>query len=262
MKKINIYDFYKSSKELLIKCDTFQQACILCDQFNKDGKKWYGGFSYLELVNFEKSPTYYSNKGFHYSVPLGLTTYSFEEVDFSIKKTNNEFLLDCIDRKYFNNFLRPFRDNIQYIRKMQSLDSDYEYIKIFYFEDTHPSNIYLPDFKTGTMFKKLELDKYYDLNDLDLFADKLIAKEKFLSNKDYFLCCQNEREYKRIVKLLNKYSSDFRRANNNSLIKEENKKFAKKHNYQLAINTKMFIILETAVKDENISIFFVDEIEW
>ena len=115
MKKINIYDFYKSSKELLIKCDTFQQACILCDQFNKDGKKWAGGFSYLELVSFEKSPTYYSNKGFHYSAPLGLTTYSFEEVDFSVKKTNKEFLLDCIDRKYFNNFLRPFKDNIQYI---------------------------------------------------------------------------------------------------------------------------------------------------
>lgn len=262
MKKINIYDFYKSSKELLIKCDTFQQACILCDQFNKDGKKWYGGFSYLELVSFEKSPTYYSNKGFHYSVPLGLTTYSFEEVDFSVKKTNNEFLLDCIDRKYFNNFLRPFRDKIQYIRKMQSLDSDYEYIKINYFEDTHVSYLYLPDFKTGTMFKKLELNKQYDLNDLNLFADKLITKEEFLSNKDYFLCCQNERDYIRIVNLLNMYSIDFRKANNTSFIKEENKKFAKKHNYQLAINPKMFIILESAVKDENISIFDVDEIEW
>lgn len=262
MKKINIYDFYESRKELLIKCDTFQQACILCDQFNKDGKRWYGGFSYLELVNFEKSPTYYSNKGFHYSVPLGLTTYSFEEVDFSVKKTNNKFLLDSIDRKYFNNFLRPFRDKIQYIRKMQSLDSDYEYIKIIYFKDTQTSNFYLPYFKTGTMFKKLELNKYYDLNDLDLFKDKLITKEEFLSNKDYFLCCQNEREYKRIVNLLNVYSRDFRKANSISFIKEKNKKFAKKHNYQLAINPEMFIILESAVKDENISIFSVDEIEW
>lgn len=260
MKKINIYDFYKSNKELLIKCDTFQQACILCDQFNKDGKKWSGGFSYLDLVSFEKSPTYYSNKGFHYSVPLGLTTYSFEEVDFSVKKTNNEFLLDCIDRKYFNNFLRPFKDKIQYICKKQILDS--EYIKINYFYDTHVSYIYLPEFKAGTMFKKLELDKQYDLNDLDLFADKLIAKEKFLSNKDYFLCCQNEREYKRIVNLLNKYSRYFRKANNVSYIKEKNEKFAKKHNYQLAINPKMFIVLESAVKDKDISIFFVDEIEW
>lgn len=260
MKKINIYDFYKSEKELLIKCDTFQQACILCDQFNKDGKKWYGGFSYLELVNFEKSPTYYSNKGFHYSVPLGLTTYSFEEVDFSVKKTNKEFLFDCIDRKYFNNFLRPFRDEIQYICKKQILDS--EYIKINYFYDTHVSYIYLPEFKAGTMFKKLELDKEYGLNDLDLFKDKLISKEEFLSNEDYFLCCQNEREYKRIVNLLNMYSRYFRIANNTSFIKEKNEKFAKKHNYQLAINPKMFIALESAVKGKDISIFFVDEIEW
>ena len=262
MKKINIYDFYKSSKELLIKCDTFQQACILCDQFNKDGKKWYGGFSYLELVNFEKSPTYYSNKGFRYSVPLGLTAYSFEEVDFSVKKTNKEFLLDCIDRKYFNNFLRPFRNKIQYICKKQSLDSVYEYIKIIYFEANHTCNICFPYFKTGTMFKKLELDKQYDLKDLDLFKDKLIAKEEFLSNKDYFLCCQNEREYKRIINLLNMNSRDFRRANSISFIEEKNKKFAKKHNYQLAINLEMMIMLKSAVKDENISIFDVDEIEW
>lgn len=262
MKKINIYDFYKSKKELLIKCDTFQQACILCDQFNKDGKKWATGFSYLELVHFEKSPTYYSNKGYYYSFPLELTTYSFEEVEFSVKKTNKKFLLDCIDRKYFNNFLRPFRDKIQYIRKMQNLDSDYEYIKIIYFKDTQVSNICLPYFKTGTMFKKLELDKQYDLNDLNLFKDKLIAKEEFLSNKDYFLCCQNEREYKRIINLLNMYSRDFRKANNIFFIKEKNKKFAKKHNYQLAINPRMFIILESAINDENISIFDVDEIEW
>lgn len=262
MKKINIYDFYKTRKELLIKCDTFQQACILCDQFNKDGKKWYGGFSYLELVNFEKSPTYYSNKGFHYSVPLELTTYSFEEVDFSVKKTNKKFLLDCIDRKYFNNFLRPFRDNIQCITKTEGFAYSCEFIQITHFNNPHSSYIDLPEFKAGTMFKKLELDKPYNLNDLDLFKDKLITKEEFLSNKDYFLCCQNEREYKRIVNLLNMYSRDFRKANNNSLIKEENKKFAKKHNYQLAINPKMFITLESAVKDENISIFDVDEIEW
>ena len=262
MKKINIYDFYESKEELLIKCDTFQQACILCDQFNKDGKRWYGGFSYLELVSFENSPTYYSNKGFHYSVPLGLTTYSFEEVDFSVKKTNKKFLLDCIDRKYFNNFLRPFRDKIQYICKKQSSDSDYEYIKINYFEDNHASYIYLPYFKAGTMFKKLELNKQYDLNDLDLFKDKLITKEEFLSNKDYFLCCQNEREYKRIVNFFNMYSRYSRIANNTSFIKEENKKIPKKYNYKLALNPKMFIILESAVKDKDISIFFVDEIEW
>ena len=112
------------------------------------------------------------------------------------------------------------------------------------------------------MFKKLELDKYYSLEDLDLFKDKLITKEEFLSNKDYFLCCQNEREYKRIVNLLNMYSKDFRKANNIFFIKEKNEKFAKKHNYQLAINPRMFIILESAVKDKDISIFFVDEIEW
>ena len=262
MKKINIYDFYKSSKELLIKCDTFQQACILCDQFNKDGKKWYGGFSYLELVSFEKSPTYYSNKGFHYSVPLGLTTYSFEEVDFSVKKTNKKFLLDCIDRKYFNNFLRPFKDNIQYITKTEGFAYSCEFIQITHLNNFHSSHIYLPEFKAGTMFKKLELDKQYTLDDLDLFKDKLITKEEFLSNKDYFLCCQNEREYERIINLLSMYNRDFRIANNPSFIKEKNKKFAKKHNYQLAINDKMAIILEAAVKDKDISIFSVDEIEW
>ena len=136
------------------------------------------------------------------------------------------------------------------------------FIKINYFKDTHVGCIFLPYFKSGTMFNKLELDKQYDLSDLDLFEDKLIAKEEFVSNKDYVLCCQNEREYKKIVKLLNMYSRYFRIANNNSFIKEKNEKFAKKHNYQLAINPKMFIALESAVKDKDISIFSVDEIVW
>ena len=63
-------------------------------------------------------------------------------------------------------------------------------------------------------------------------------------------------------KLLNKYSRYFRKANSISFIKEKNEKFAKKHNYQLAINPEMMIMLKSAVNDENISIFFVDEIEW
>lgn len=261
MKKINIYDFYKSKKELLIKCDTFQQACILCDQFDKDGKKWFDGVSYLKRIDFSKPVTYYSNKGTHCNYIYSSKAYSFEEVDFSVKKTK-KFLLDCIDRKYFNNFLRPFRDNIQCITKTEGFAYSCEFIKITHLNNSHSSYIYLPEFKAGTMFKKLELDKWYSLNDLDLFKDKLITKEEFLSNKDYFLCCQNEREYKRIIKLLNKYSEYFRKANNVSYIKEKNEKFAKNHNYQLAINPKMFIILESAVKDENISIFSVDEIEW
>ena len=263
MKKINIYDFYKSKKELLIKCDTFQQACILCDQFNKDGKKWAGGFSYLELVNFEKSPTYYSNKGFYFSYPHNcFTIYSFEEVDFSVKETNKNFLLDCIDRKYFNIFLAPFRDNIQYIAKLPCLSFSHEYIKIRYVKNFIHDDVDLPEFKAGTMFKKLELDKQYTLEDLCLFKNKLITKEEFLSNKNYYLCCQNELDYKRIIHLLNVCCIYFKKINNISYIKEEREKFAKKHNYQLAINPKMFVNLKSAVKDKDISIFDVDEIVW
>lgn len=260
-KKINIYDFYKSEKELLIKCDTFQQACILCDQFDKDGKKWFDGTSYLERINFNKPATYYSNKGTRCSYGVSHKAYSFEEVDFSVKKTNKKFLLDCIDRKYFNQFLAPFRDNIQYIAKTQLTFTNYEYIRILILGD-RASCIYLPEFKAGTMFKKLELDKRYTLEDLCLFKNKLLTKEDFLSNTDYYLCSKNEHDYKRIINLLNMYSDDFRQANDISSIKEESKEFAKKHNYQLAINPKKFINLKSAVKDEDLSIFFVDEIEW
>lgn len=169
---------------------------------------------------------------------------------------------DIIDRKYFNNFLAPFRDNIQYITKIPSLSFTHEYIKIWYVEDFNPDYICLPNFKKNTMFKKLELDKQYTLDDLCLFKNKLITKEEFLSNKNYFLCCQNEQDYKRIINLLNMYSRDFRETNKISSMKEVNKKFAKRNNYQLAINPKMFVNLKNAVKDEEISIFYVDEIEW
>lgn len=263
MKKINIYDFYKSEETIFIRCDTFQQACILCDQFNKDGKKWVGGSSYLEHVYFSKPATYYSNKGNYNLYVLFNKVYSFEEVDFSVKKTNKIFLLDCIDRKYFNTFLAPFRNHIQYICKYQCLPScSYQYISMDYLKNSHSSFIYLPEFKAGTMFNKLELFKKYTLEDLDLFKDKLITKEEFLSNKNYFLCCQNEQDYKRIINLLNMNSKNFREKNDIYALKENNKEFAKKNNYQLAINPKMFVDLKTAVKDKDYSIFYVDEIEW
>ena len=262
MKEINIYDFYKSEEIIYIRCGTFQQACILCDQFNKDGKNWFDGTSYLEHVHFSKPATYYSNKGTYNRHGFFNEVYSFEEVDFSVKKTNKKFLLDCIDRKYFNNFLAPFRDNIQYITKIPSLSFTHEYIKIWYVKDFNPDYICLPNFKKNTMFKKLELNKQYTLDDLCLFKNKLITKEEFLSNKNYFLCCRNEQDYKRIINLLNMYSRDFRETNKISSMKEVNKKFAKRNNYQLAINPKMFVDLKNAVKDEDISIFYVDEIEW
>lgn len=76
-------------------------------------------------------------------------------------------ILDKEEKAYLENFLRPFKSNIIYIEKYISLSKNY-YIKI-YFNDF--DNIQLPDFKKDTMYKGMELNKEYTLDELGLFKE-------------------------------------------------------------------------------------------
>lgn len=47
-KKITLKDFFESDKKLAIHCDIEEKAKKLCKAFDKMGKKWNSGNSYLE----------------------------------------------------------------------------------------------------------------------------------------------------------------------------------------------------------------------
>ena len=73
-------------------------------------------------------------------------------------------ILDNIEKNYLSNIIKPFRDRIDYIAKV-NLANRREYILI---KMKNMEMISLPFFTAGTMYKGMENDKDYILKDLDL----------------------------------------------------------------------------------------------
>ena len=73
-------------------------------------------------------------------------------------------ILDNIEKNYLSNIIKPFRDRIDYIAKINlSNGREYIFIKLKNYEI-----ISLPFFTAGTMYKGMENDKDYTLKDLGL----------------------------------------------------------------------------------------------
>lgn len=74
-------------------------------------------------------------------------------------------ILDEVEKRYLKEVIRPFRNNVEIIRRMYSRTKNKDYIQIRYKNDT-PTN--LPYFEKDTMYKRMELDKLYTLEELGL----------------------------------------------------------------------------------------------
>lgn len=77
---------------------------------------------------------------------------------------SKEEILDEAERKYLADVIRPFRDKVKYIYKRQEWINNKEFIRISLKEDI----LYLPYFKKGTMYKGMEIDRNYTLEELNL----------------------------------------------------------------------------------------------
>lgn len=78
-------------------------------------------------------------------------------------------ILDETEQKYLLQIIRPFRDKVQYIAKIRYCTS--EEIFIGYKgspDDVSISNIVLPYFDSGTMYKGMKAGVDYSLEDLGL----------------------------------------------------------------------------------------------
>ena len=73
-----------------------------------------------------------------------------------------EEILDEKEKEYLRAVIRPFRDRVEYIIKKEKFKN--EAIGIFLEEDV----IVFPYFKKGTMYKNMEIDKQYSLEELGL----------------------------------------------------------------------------------------------
>ena len=77
---------------------------------------------------------------------------------------SKEEILDEAEKKYLADVIRPFRDKVKYIYKGQEWGNIKEFIHIELKKDA----LDLPSFKKGTMYKGMEIDRNYTLEELGL----------------------------------------------------------------------------------------------
>lgn len=87
-------------------------------------------------------------------------------------------ILDDVEKEYLGNIIKPFRNRILYIAKSETVKTYdnpnpkiYECIYIMYKDSTKKRNPYymgFPHFEKGTMYKGMELNKEYTLDELGL----------------------------------------------------------------------------------------------
>lgn len=82
---------------------------------------------------------------------------------------HKEPILDEAEKKYLSAVIRPFRDRVKHICKVNFLGvSSSEYQRIYITLSDGSYNIDLPIFKTDTMYKGMEPEKEYTLEELGL----------------------------------------------------------------------------------------------
>ena len=74
-------------------------------------------------------------------------------------------ILDDVEKRYLRGVIRPFRNNVEVIRKLFSPTKGKYYIQIRY-KDEPSTN--LPYFENEEMYKNMKTDKIYTLEELEL----------------------------------------------------------------------------------------------
>ena len=91
------------------------------------------------------------------------------EIEIEIKAPD---ILDKQEKEYLRNVIKPFRDKVEYIAKLNETNG-YDYISIGVsfrvgISNFNTEHIWLPYFERGTMYKNMEVGKKYTLEELGL----------------------------------------------------------------------------------------------
>lgn len=102
-----------------------------------------------------------------------VTSYTcFNALKEWLDAEHNEPILDDAEKQYLSAVIKPFRDDVQYIVKFGGKFSSraYEEIDVRY-QDKMSGDKYcflLPRFEKGTMYKGMEVNRHYTLEELGL----------------------------------------------------------------------------------------------
>ena len=82
----------------------------------------------------------------------------------------SKMILNCIEREYLSNVIKPFRYDVISIKKVADNPGNYYRIAIKKVSKAYlgDETIYLPYFKEGTKYNGMEIDKEYTLKELGL----------------------------------------------------------------------------------------------
>lgn len=104
----------------------------------------------------------------------GESIKSFEKDDGKVLKVERQVnyetiyeykeILDKEEKEYLRNVIKPFRNKVSYIARCSTFESDQQYISIKLSDDI----ICLPYFKKDTMYKGMEVERKYTLEELGL----------------------------------------------------------------------------------------------
>ena len=143
----------------------------------KEGYKWIardesgGLFAYTDKPS--KLDTFWCSDGmsncFCYYVPIFQNIRFEDKEPTSLESIVHPQILDDAEKRYLSAFIKPFRNRVLHISRMRYLgvsSSGYEHIFITLSDDSY--NIELPLFKKETMYKGMEIERRYTLEELGL----------------------------------------------------------------------------------------------
>ena len=132
---------------------TFEDGTVLV----KDNSQTFENDSYtrdlLDLENFK-------------SRILG-KIIKIEEPEYQTVYESKPEILDEVEKRYLRGVIRPFKENVRFITKRRYWIDSTEYNDISICIRNN-SNIILPKFKANKMYKGMEMEKTYTLEELGL----------------------------------------------------------------------------------------------
>lgn len=78
-----------------------------------------------------------------------------------------KLFLDTVEKRYLENLLRPFKDRVTYVVKVNDFEQQ-QYLRIYLGK---LESFYLPFFEKNTMYKGMKAEKNYTLKELGLFEN-------------------------------------------------------------------------------------------
>lgn len=122
----------------------------------KNGEDYYANYDFYKRNNDLKGLKDNGNNG---------KIIKIEEPEYTKVYEAKVEILDDVEKRYLRGVIRPFRNNVEVIRKLFSPTKGKYYIQIRY-KDEPPTN--LPYFESKEMYKNMKTDKIYTLKELRL----------------------------------------------------------------------------------------------